>query len=232
MITVINILKVNSLLLTWKSQNNANSRYLVGIVKKLGDNDYSFEYAKDSTDFSEAKALGFVGYPAFKESSGIFKNDVLSTFRKRLPPRSRKDYKRFLLSHNLPENFDEDDFTLMAYTGVQLPSDGFDLIPDLSTAELPFDYITELAGTRYYLSYDEVCKLNDGDVARLEKEDGNEYDSKALAVYINEKKVGYVNRLHCEALRKLMNRSSLYLTVARKSGSVERPLIYLMLSVR
>jgi len=82
----------------------------------------------DSQDYVDAIKNGFTGYPAFGLNKGPFTNNVMDTFMKRLPPRSRRDFGKFLANHHLSENFDGSDFDLIVHTGISLPSDGFDLL--------------------------------------------------------------------------------------------------------
>ncbi|EKY4197102.1 hypothetical protein [Vibrio harveyi] len=230
MTTIENSIQVNTLFLTWQSNQDRNQRYLVGTLKRLSSG-FEFSYLLETPDYNKAIEQGFIGYPAFPLDKGPFTNDVMATFMKRLPPRSRRDFKKYLLSHHLPETFDGSDFDLIAHTGIQLPSDGFDLIPNLEEAKVPFDYMMEVAGTRYYLSYEEVTAIKPNSSVQLICEDENEFDCNAVAVKINDMVIGYVNKLFCLTVRQLMERN-LECTIAKVSGTQERPLIYIMFSAK
>lgn len=232
MITIRNYLNVETMLLTWQSSRDRSQRYFVGIVKKQGNGSYSFRYLTETKEFQKALDNGFAGYPAFKISEQEYTNDVLTSFRKRLPPKSRRDFSKYLEQHNLLSDFSGDDFQLMSHTGIQLPSDGFDLIPDLSEANIPFDYIMEVAGTRYQMTFDEVSEIPIGEEVELRCEDENSYDCNAVAIYLEEKKIGFINRLLCCSIRTLISTKSLTCRVAKKSGTQERPLIYIIISAR
>lgn len=228
--TIDNFLEVDTLLLTWQSGHDRNKRYCVGEVSKEAEG-YSFKYLTNTKDFEEAKSIGFAGFPAFKLSETTYRNDVLYSFRKRLPPKSRRDFSKFLAQHGL-ESFSGDDFQLICHTGVQLPSDGFDLIPNLEQATIPFEYFTELAGTRYHLSFDQVCELQLGTEVSLHCESENKYDGNAIATYLEGQKIGYINRLLCKPLKSLMRERDVSCKIVRKAGSVDRPLVYVLLTVR
>ncbi|MDE1226124.1 hypothetical protein MCT03_18215 [Vibrio aestuarianus] len=225
-----NSIHVNTLFLTWQSNRDRNQRYLVGALKKL-ESGFEFSYLTETQDYSDAIAQGFLGYPAFPLNKGSFTNDVMTTFMKRLPPRSRRDFKRYLVNHHLPEEFDGNDFDLIAHTGIQLPSDGFDLIPNLEEADIPFDYLMEVAGTRYYLDFEQSSAIQLGSKVSLRCENENEFDCNAVAMFVNQTKIGYVNKLFCQTVRKLMERE-VDCYVAKVSGTSERPLIYVMLSAK
>lgn len=228
---IINTLHVNTLFLTWQSNTERNQRYLVGALKRTKDNNFEFLYLTGTSDYEAALAQGFKGYPAFRLDDEVFSNDVIATFAKRLPPRSRRDFKNYLINHHLPENFEGDDFDLISHTGIQLPSDGFNLIPNLSEADIPFDYVMEVAGTRHYMSSSEVESIAIGAKVDIRCEDDNEYDSNAIALSIDGQLIGYVNKSICPAFRELLQRE-VTCVVVKKSGTTIRPLIYVTLSVR
>lgn len=232
MITIQNALEISTLFLTWQSNRDRNRRYFVGIVSKDKDNQVTFRYSIGSRDFEEAKSVGFVGYPAFKLSDEVYTNDVLNSFLKRLPPKSRRDFSKYLLQHNLPIDFKGSDFQLLSHTGIQLPSDGFDLVPDLSEASIPFDYVMEVAGTRHYLSFDQVSEVELGVEVELRCDNQNEFDEHAVAFYLHGQLIGYVNRLLCATVRQLMAYKCLTCRITKKSGTIDRPLLYVMLSAR
>ncbi|NNO00312.1 hypothetical protein FKQ62_12775 [Vibrio sp. B1-2] len=225
-----NSIHVNTLFLTWQSNRDRNQRYLVGALKKL-ESGFEFSYLTETQDYSDALEQGFLGYPAFPLNKGSFTNDVMTTFMKRLPPRSRRDFTKYLVNHHLPVDFNGSDFDLIAHTGIQLPSDGFDLIPNLEEADIPFEYLMEVAGTRYYLSFEESGEILLGSKVDLHCENENEFDCNAVAMFVNQIKIGYVNKLFCQTVRKLMDRD-LNCYVAQVSGTAERPLIYVMLSAK
>ena len=121
------MIQVNTLFLIWMPPSERSRRYLVGRLTRSGDS-YEFSYLTDSQDYVDAIKNGFTGYPAFGLNKGPFTNNVMDTFMKRLPPRSRRDFGKFLANHHLSENFDGSDFDLIVHTGISLPSDGFDLL--------------------------------------------------------------------------------------------------------
>jgi hypothetical protein len=231
MITIQNTLKVNSLFLTWQSNESQKNRYFVGVVSKDGDT-YNLRYLINTAEFKRAEEAGFQGYPAFKVNDKTYTNNVMTTFMKRLPPRSRRDFSKYLNQHHLSNDFSGSDFELISHTGIQLPSDGFDLIPDLSEAEIPFDYMMEVAGTRHNITYEQFQTIKLKDEAILQLEDDNQFDCNAIAVYISGIRVGYVNKILCSSIKELLNRKCIQTIVSKKSGTTARPLLYLMLSAK
>lgn len=225
------LLHVNTLFLTWQSkvESDRNQRYLVGMLQNNAGN-FEFSYLTNTTDYQNACEQGFVGYPAFRLNEQVYNDGVMATFMKRLPPRSRRDFKQYLLNHHLPADFSGSDFDLITHTGIQLPSDGFNLIPNFSEANIPFDYLMEVSGTRHYLTYEEVENIQVGTNVQLECEDDNIYDSNAIKLSISGQKIGYINKILCPAIRTLLLRK-ISCVVEKISGTEERPLIYIMFSV-
>ncbi|PCI29450.1 MAG: hypothetical protein COB67_04125 [SAR324 cluster bacterium] len=232
MTAIQNFLDVKTLFLTWQSNQNRQKRYFVGSIVHNENNEYCFSYNINSNDYKEAREEGYTGYPAFKLGAKVFTNNVIETFMKRLPPRSRKDFKKYLSHHYLSEDFNCSDFVLISHTGVQLPSDGFDLMPDLSEASIPFEYLMEVAGTRHNITFGDFDEIELDSNASLVPEPANTYDCNAIAIHCNSQRVGYVNRLLCTSIHRLIETRSIDAVIAKKSGTSERPLLYLMLKVR
>lgn len=225
MITLVNLLEVNILFLTWQAQNGRGRRLVVGKIVKDKFNHCNFSYTLDTDDYNSAVTAGFTGFPAFKIQNDPHLN-VLETFMKRLPPRNRNDFKKYLISHFLPENFSGDDFSLLAHTSAKLPSDGFTLIPDLSEPILPFDYVMEVAGTRYHTDHIDLEKLHIGCAVDIVLENSNNQDPNAIALYSLGKKIGYVNRLLCSCFRQLEANHQLKAEILKIIPDNDRPLIY------
>lgn len=224
-----NLVEPQRLLLTWQPSTRG-TRYLVGEILRLDNDRVLFHYLRDTQDYNKALENGFEGYPAFKLSQSYHDQNVLTSFFRRLPPRSRGDFSRYLNQYQLPTPFNGSDLSLLAHTGAKLPSDTFVLLPDLSTCEGSFEYVLEVAGTRYQKELD-IDAVQVGDVAQLQDEPGNEHDSNAIVVKHRGVRIGYVNKVLCEYLKQNLRSSDVSATIARKNGSSDRPLIFLLLSV-
>lgn len=230
MLKIKNTVHVRTLFLTWQ-QKGKGFRYVVGRIEKRDDQHFTFQYDLNTEDFLKATTLGFNGYPAFKRQEKPHEERVISTFMKRLPPPSRTDYQKYLKSHLLPENFPGDDFELLCHTSAKLPSDGFTLLPDLSSASLPFDYNMEIAGTRYYLSIDKLNEVAIGDKVNFKHEVDNHEDEDAIAVLFSSRKIGNVNRVLSSTLKQMLKEKCVSGLVSRIIPDESRPLIYVLLSV-
>lgn len=227
---IINIIEPNRLLLTWQPTTGGR-RFTVAHIDRAADETYSFQYHFDSEDFALAQSKGFVGHPAFSMKSSTHVLNVLEPFVRRLPPRKRKDFDEYLAQYLLPTPFTGSDFALLGYTGAKSPGDGFCLVPDPSIFESEGEMLMEVAGTRYMTDLD-LSKVIVGDAVELVHELSNEYDPNAVAVVHAQGKLGYINKVLCETLIRKISKQKVSAFVAKKNGTEDRPLVYLLLECR
>ena len=97
--TLHTIVEPNTLLVTWQPKSGG-ARYLIATIARTSD-DYIFAYQTASEDFELAKNAGFLGHPAFNLDVAVHTNNVLDPFLRRLPPKSRGDFGRYLQQHCL-----------------------------------------------------------------------------------------------------------------------------------
>ncbi len=140
------IIDPKRLLLTWQPVDeaaNVRTRRVVGCLE-MKDGKSVFRYLKDTDDFRKAQQAGFEGYPAFRlNDPNPEHHGAIESFLRRVPPRSRDDFEKYLLQHRLPWPFIFSDMVLLGYTGARLPSDGFALVPDFGPQDAPCDFLLE-----------------------------------------------------------------------------------------
>ncbi|MFV0576016.1 MAG: HIRAN domain-containing protein [Vibrio sp.] len=231
-------INVNTLFLTWHPRGDSSRRYNVATLIRKEDDNVEFLYNKGSTDFEDAINAGFTGYTAFPiHDQDVYDHTVMSMFMNRTPPRSRGDFKKYLMSHQVDPEFNGDGFQMICHTGVGLPNDDFNVIPDLSQAERPFEYRLEVAGTRHVIrsgegiTREELREIELETEATFEFEPNNVADSNAIAILVNNKKVGYVNRILCSAIKQFIDEDRITAKIVRVSGTEERPIIYILIFV-
>lgn len=227
---IINILEPKRLLLTWQP-TTGGKRFIVAQIDRAADETYSFQYLSGTDDFVQAQSKGFVGHPAFSMKSDTHTVNVLEPFVRRLPPRKRKDFDEYLAQYLLPTPFAGSDFALLGYTGAKSPGDGFCLVPDPSVFESEGEMLMEVAGTRYMHELD-LSKVMVGEAVQLIPEPSNEHDPNAIAVVHAQGKLGYINKVLCETLLHKIAKQKVSAFVARKNGTPDRPLVYLLLECR
>jgi hypothetical protein len=227
------LIEPERLLLCWQALNSRQrSRHIVGeLIRKSGK--VVLKYFEGKPDFNEAIEKGFTGYPAFQIKSGkIYENEVLEAFTRRLPPRSRSDFYRYLELRSINPDSEISDFALLGYTGAKLPDDGFEIVHPFDNINGDFEFVSEVAGFRHE-SEIAAEDVQIGERVQFIEEPENAYDDQAIRIEINGKKIGYVDRGHLgifhSHFRSAHNISG---EVVRKNGTVDRPLIYIYTCIR
>ena len=228
------LIEPDRLLLSWQAQDSKDrSRFVVGELVQQ-DGKIVLIYHVESSDFKKARELGFSGYPAFQIRSDdevLFEDQVLEAFTRRLPPRRRSDFYRYLELRGLAPDKDVSDFALLGYTGARLPDDGFELVHPFDNASGPFEFIAEVAGFRHEHEIPaESIELNA--VVDFVPEPDNHKDANAIRIEMNGYKLGYVDRGRTQLFhRHLEQGHAIHGHVVRKNGTPERPLIYIYVSI-
>ncbi|HGT8908484.1 TPA: HIRAN domain-containing protein [Escherichia coli] len=88
-----------------------------------------------------------------------------------------------------------------------------------------------MAGTRYQEGLD-LSKVMVGDLVKLVPEEDNPVDPHAIAVVHESGKLGYINKVLCKKLKQKIAKHKISAFVAKKNGTPERPLVYLLVECR
>ncbi|WP_303902944.1 HIRAN domain-containing protein [Thiohalomonas denitrificans] len=212
------------LLLTWQApEGKERRRFAVGELREA-QGGLSFRYLTESEDFRKAQELGFNCYPAFRKTNQVYFHGVREAFLRRVPPRSRKDFPKFLQQWRLRADSELPDFTLLAYCGAKLPSDGFSLVWPLEEVTPPGEVLLEVAGFRYQDI--RLEELSAGMPVRFTLEPSNPKDPNALRMDVDGRPIGYVNRFQRNAVANWLGRHQIDAWVERFNGTSERPLVY------
>jgi hypothetical protein len=215
------------LLLVWQApeEGKSRTRFVVGELRQH-EGQVVFRYLLDTDEFKKACAEGFVCYPAFRKTSQEYTQGVLDSFLRRLPPRKRGDFAKYLEQWRLAPNVEISDFALLGHTGAKLPNDGFALINPFYNAEPPFEFYIEVAGFRHQpnISIDDISV---GMNAVFIAEPDNEHNHDAVRIEVAGKKIGYVSDAQCKAFNSWLGRYSINASVERINGTIDRPLVYI-----
>lgn len=188
-------------------------------------------YLVDSEEFKQAQEKGFTGYPGYPIEH-ISHDNVLSAFIKRLPPRNRKDFPRFLKSIRITENSEISDFALLGYSNAILPGDDFTIIHSYENAEPPFEFLTQIQGYRYHMKNAPYESLNESNEVTFQKEPNNIYDSNAISVLLDGKRMGYICRgLHDSFHRWMDSGMQVNANIEKINGTEEYPILYIFVAV-
>lgn len=223
----------NRLFLVWQrplASSEPRPRRVVAEILSTGKG-VTFRYLAGTDDFDKALAEGFKGFPAFNPDghAGEYHEGVLEAFVRRLPPRKREDFSNYLAQYRLPEKFSGSDMAFLAYTGAKLPSDGFELVPDLIDSAPPLEFFLEVAGFRHQGIPSQAIAVDDP--VRLVKEPGNPHDPMAITVEHALGRIGYLASPYCGAVSRWLESSSVETSIERINGNPERPLVYIFLKV-
>jgi len=225
------IIEPEKLLLSWQAREGERQRMFVAELVRNGD-DADLVYLKNSEEFSKAQHLGFKEYPGFSIEKDIYKN-VLTSFMKRLPPRSRGDFCRFLDALRIKSVAEISNFALLGYSRAKLPDDDFTVIHPFGNALPPFEFMLPVQGYRYYKERLPLGSLSDEMQACFEAEPSNEHDPKAIKIIINGVTAGYVCRGLTSSFHKwLQDGLTITANVERINGTQEKPAVYLYVSVK
>lgn len=219
------------LILAWQSSREGSSRrrWEVGELTRddVSNNaPVTFRYYSDEK-LAGAINEGFDGYPAFRLKHGPFPS-ALETFMRRLPPRRRSDFPRYLQNFKVSPDAEFSDFALLGLSEAKLPSDGFSVVDPLDELDQPMQFLTEAVGYRH-LSNRPVPST--GDAIALNFEPTNPKDPDAITFSANGQLVGWVNRLQTCAFRRWMQEQRIQASVDRVNGTPEYPRLYLMIEV-
>jgi len=216
------IVEPERLLLTWREPKDGR-RYVVGELFREGS-DIGFRYCRENTDFTLARKHGFTGHPAFPNFLNTYANNVLDTFMRRLPPRSRTDFPRYLEMLRLPADTGISDFALLGYSGAKLPGDGFALVHPFDNVEGPCELMIEVAGCRYHRT--STDDLGIGMPVRFVPEPDNKFDTDAIRIEADTGLIGYVMRAQLPAFHHWLKTGAIEAAIERINGTDERPLVY------
>ena len=227
------IVEPERLLLSWQTSQPEKSRGRMFVAELIrNEDDADLLYLFDSDDFRNAQSLGFKEYPGFTTDQRKYKK-VLFAFMKRLPPRSRGDFGKYLDSLRIRRDADISDFALLGYSGAKLPDDDFTVIHKFENAIPPFELLLHVQGYHYYterLPFDSI-KLEQK--ASFQAEPENEIDPKAIKIIVGGTHAGYVCRGLTEAFHKWFEMGhKIDASIERKNGTAARPEIYLYVSIK
>jgi len=224
---VEHLIEPSRLTFAWQSLQAEDGRRRLAVGELTAK---EFRYLEGSSDFEKARSLGFTGYPAFRLNTALHTRDVMEPFLRRIPPRTRADFPRFLRAIGLQSDANVSDLALLAYSEARDISDGFSLVNRFEGVEGPLEFVTEVAGYRYENRSDAPLAIGD-DVA-FHREPENEYDPAAIRIEtpIGEP-LGYVNRLQNSAIARWMKNGGVRGWVGRKNGYPTHPRLYIFVQV-
>lgn len=224
------IIEPNRLILAWQpleKRDPTRTRRAIGEILRYDDGMVSFNYLVESNDYKKALEVGLEQYFPFTDRI-LYTKTVVETFSKRLPSRKRKDFKKFLESIRIKPDVVISDLALLGYSGATLPSDSFSIVNTFDGIGY-CQLLAEVAGVRYYSKM--FLHIGLGNTVELIPEPSNEFDSQAIRVEINGGKIGYINRLMTPIFHDWLRHRTVTACIEKIEGSIERPRVFLFVSV-
>ncbi|MBV8086685.1 MAG: hypothetical protein JO247_17920 [Chloroflexi bacterium] len=170
----------NVLALIWRQQAHGR-RLVVGHLR--GE-----RFAYDGPDLEVARALGFAAYPAAPSAAA---------FVRRLPAAGTPELAELLQTWAVDPSAGDPLFAVAA-SGAPRANDTFELIPRIVAGPGAY-FRTELAGFQYYVAAEDLRPLV-GARLDLEADPRNRFDRHAVVVRYHGVLLGYVKRIHNEAV--------------------------------
>lgn len=226
------IVEFEKLNLVWQSDNDPNHlRYVVAELSRQKDN-VQLRYLKSTEDYAKALSFGFKGYPALNIEKETHSSGVLEAFKRRLPPRKRKDFGKYLEMFRLAPDAEISDFALLGYSGARLPGDEFLITPSFEGIEGHCEFLMEVAGFRHKTKVlIENIELNSA--VTFQAEPDNPIDPIAIKILLNGLMIGYVTRNHLTQFHNWLNEDRIKTAVvARKNGQPEKPTLYIFVELK
>ena len=230
------------LILAWEAPDpdGDRRRWAVGELTRVGDGahfrylqDESFAALNHGRSLADIRKAGFLGYPAFDASasySGLFTEGVLEAFLRRLPPRTRSDFPRYLEHFRLKSAATLGPFALLGITEAKLPSDGFSLIDPLESSSLFRDVVFEIAGHHYYKVPGDGLAV--GQALSLVADPENAHDDQAVRIEADGALIGFMNRLQAPTMRRWLEQRDVSAWLLRMNGTPAKPRAFVFVRVR
>lgn len=248
------IVEPRKILLAWQASTGTDKkrRIVAEIIKE--NNDIRLEYSKHTNDYNEALNLGFSGYPGLPLEYSMHTNDynealnlgfsgypglpltdrthtvVMDVFAKRLPPRTRNDFKKYLNALRIPEGIDISDFALLGYSGARLPDDDFVFIHPFDTAEAPFEFMMLIPEFTYDRHADPLA-IKEGKPVTFKKE-GSSRNVPGIEIILEGEKFGNVEPVLLPQFHKWINNGlTINAVIERINGTIDKAKVYLFVAV-
>jgi hypothetical protein len=130
----------------------------------------------------------------------------------------------------LSPDADLSDFALLGYSGAKLPSDSFSVLWPMDDITAPAEVLLDVAGFRYQNV--SMKDLSIGMMVSFIPEPENEIDNGAIRIETSGRRIGYVKRAQCDAVRTWIDRYVIEAQLERFNGTPERPVIYVFCRLR
>lgn len=221
----------NRLKLIWQSDGADRTKYEVGELVRSEDR-VSLSYFRYDSTLINAFIAGYQGYAAFPLNRVVHHDNVIETFSRRLPPRTRTDFYQFLSKNRISPDRPVSDFALLGYTGGGLPSDGFTFAIDWRYQDLPYVFLMEISGFRHNTGMHIDMQDLLGKPVTFCPEPHNQFDPHAVAIFLADIKLGYIPRYYAKEYAFWEKYYRVSAHIERIDGKMARPKVSLIMVVQ
>jgi len=223
------IVEPRKILLAWQAAVGTDKKKKIVAEIINENNDIRLEYPAHTNDYNEALELGFAGYPGLPITDKTHA-DVMDVFAKRLPPRTRNDFKKYLNALRIPGDIEISDFALLGYSGARLPDDDFVFIHPFDTADAPFEFMMLIHELTYDKHADPLA-IKEGTPVTFKKE-GSSRIVPGIKIILEEKKLGHVEPVLLPRFHKWIEGGlTINAVIERINGTIDKAKVYLFVSV-
>ena len=163
----------------------------------------SFKYLDGFASAQEEGLNNSFGFG--KDADKLSSSEIQSILNLRVISKEKADKQDFLQFWEVDRFIKDDTFILLALTQGKSPTDNFEFLADFSDVEKKrkINFVTDLSG----LSHMQIGKgvVKKGDTLTYKAEPSNEYDDKAIALYKDDLKIGYIKKIHNRVFSKWQN---------------------------
>lgn len=207
---------IKRIYMVWRA-GRSHRRIVVGEIKSNASST-TFRYIKDGVE--EAKCAGFICYPDFPDTNKVYNTNILRILSQRLNNAERTDIADYYDFWQISKKETDSVLRVLSHTGGILPTDNFEFLADFYGAK-GLSLVTELTGlSNNPLANDSIIE---GDILDWRYEPANEYDKYAVAVYKNDKKLGYIKKIHSHVFyRKGSSRLCLAVKLIEHNGHINK----------
>ncbi|WP_455255329.1 HIRAN domain-containing protein [Porphyromonas sp.] len=213
----------SQLLLTWRL-GPGKRRIHIGTLELAPEGDISFSYNCEGLE--QAKEYGFSHYTGLPLEEPIDGARALELFLRRVINTKRNDAARLLSFWGITEEMFSNKLYLLGATSGRMHSDEFEFLPVLRQMDKPYNFITDIAGIKYYdLEHSEV---KDGSPLKYELERQSSYDKYAVKVMDEQgHTLGYIK----QGINRIFYQVDPNLSVIKRSSSYSTSKVYIQITV-
>lgn len=179
--------EIERIYVAWR-EKRGDRRKVFGLIERDGAG-ASFRYILTEEQMHDQGIKPLVDFPMGKEYTA----NVLDIFSLRLNNPERPDISRYYDFWGIPENKRGDVYYMLAHTQGLLATDNYEFLAEYNLTD-GLRFVSEICG----LSHTNIPTgtISIGEQLTWKREDGNEYDKHAVAIYKGALKLGYVKAIH------------------------------------